>query len=54
MDIANRDTGNFVHFRWSFRLISHISTDIELYLTENMSFSLTFHIQLVSFKNIDI
>ena len=52
MNIANRVMDNFVHFWWSFRLSVHNSTDIEL--TEYMKFRLTFHIKLVSFKNIDI
>ena len=48
MNIANRDTGNFVHFWWYFRLNIYISTDIELQHRENMKFRLTFHIKLVS------
>ena len=34
--IANWDMGNFVHFWRYYGLSSHISIDIELYITENM------------------
>ena len=43
--------GDFVNF---LRLFDHSLVDIELIFIENVKFRLTFHIKLVSFKNIDI
>ena len=50
--IANRYMGNFVTFWHFFGLSICISTNIELLITENIYFMRTFHIKLVSFKNL--
>ena len=52
--IANGDMEYFVNFWGYYGLRFHISIDIVLQMTENMQFTLTFNIKLVSFKNIDI
>ena len=46
--------GNFVNFWGYYGLSFHILIDIELQITENIQFRLTFDVKLVSFKNINI